>query len=189
MNAFLLLIDLGQQNSIWCTEKHSWSTHLWEWSRYQGIYIYFFHITLLLTYLSPHRNCTIDLHVYSTWAQLPPHSTMIVVVVDIMITMIGCCVPGKIQPCGWFNHLVHSYIIQNGKILTASWVNQDALQLWDLGTGRLETVIPMECDDQTGEYLYCAQFCDGHTVLAGGSGTNNVQAVNFKNYKVSCESN
>ncbi|PIK46980.1 putative guanine nucleotide-binding protein subunit beta-2-like 1 [Apostichopus japonicus] len=73
--------------------------------------------------------------------------------------------------------------IKNGKILTASWVNQDALQLWDLGTGRLETVIPMECDDQTGEYLYCAQFCDGHTVLAGGSGTNNVQAVNFKNYK------
>ncbi|PIK57708.1 putative guanine nucleotide-binding protein subunit beta-2-like 1 [Apostichopus japonicus] len=57
--------------------------------------------------------------------------------------------------------------IKNGKILTASWVNQDALQLWDLGTGRLETVIPMECDDQTGEYLYCAQFCSYS--IAGGS--------------------
>lgn len=64
-------------------------------------------------------------------------------------------------------------------------MNQDALQLWDLGTGRLEQVIPVECDEQTGEYLYCAQFCDGNMVLAGGSGTNDVQAVNSLTFEVS----
>ncbi|KAJ8037548.1 Guanine nucleotide-binding protein subunit beta-5b [Holothuria leucospilota] len=73
--------------------------------------------------------------------------------------------------------------IKDGKVLTASWVNQDALQLWDLGTGHLEQVIPVECDEQTGEYLYCAQFCDGSVVLAGGSGTNDVQAVNSVSFE------
>ncbi len=37
---------------------------------------------------------------------------------------------------------------------------------------------------EKGEFLYCAQFCDNDVVVAGGSGTNSVQAINTKTEQV-----
>ena len=75
---------------------------------------------------------------------------------------------------------IHEYSIffQAGKILTASWVAQNALQVWDIATGRLEQSVPLSGNDKSGEFLYCAQFCDNNVVVAGGSGTCNAQAIN-----------
>jgi len=38
--------------------------------------------------------------------------------------------------------------------------------------------IPFNYSGHDGAYLYCAQYCDNDVVIAGGSGTNSVQAVN-----------
>ncbi|XP_070581068.1 uncharacterized protein [Ptychodera flava] len=72
--------------------------------------------------------------------------------------------------------------IKDGKILTASWVAHNSLQLWDFSTGRLESNIPFGSD--SGEYLYTCQFCDNNVVLAGGSGTNSVKAINKNTFEV-----
>ncbi|XP_064608656.1 uncharacterized WD repeat-containing protein all2124-like [Liolophura sinensis] len=63
------------------------------------------------------------------------------------------------------------------EILTGSWVGHNALQLWGYTEGKLQKNVPFP-SSATGEFLYCAQFCDNNVVLAGGSGTNSVQAVN-----------
>lgn len=38
--------------------------------------------------------------------------------------------------------------------------------------------IPFNYSGHDGAYLYCAQYCDNDVVIAGGSGTNSIQAVN-----------
>lgn len=68
--------------------------------------------------------------------------------------------------------------IKDGKVLTASWVADNSLQIWDCSSGRLEQTIPLHNRSMAGEFPYCAQFCDNNMVLAGGSGTCSVQAIN-----------
>jgi len=110
-----------------------------------------------------------------------------------------------ISPCLRVYSVCHE---QGSKILTASWINKDALQLWDYSHGRLIKNIPYrshatradgsdcqsrgdyasgesECHEHiAGEYLYCAQFCTDDVVIAGGTGTNSVQSINVNTGKV-----
>lgn len=100
---------------------------------------------------------------------------------------------------GWENHLkIWDHTTQNGvqrtihgphicgdsidlhdwTILTGSWVGTKALQEWDWTTGKVIKDIPFNYSGHDGAYLYCAQYCDNDVVIAGGSGTNSIQAVN-----------
>jgi len=72
--------------------------------------------------------------------------------------------------------------IKGPYILTASWVEEEALQVWDFSDGRMLYSIPF--DKKSGEFLYAAQFCDHGTALAGGSGTGSVKAFNLRTYQV-----
>jgi len=75
-------------------------------------------------------------------------------------------------------------------------VQSDALQLWDYRKGSLLKNLPFAVKDRghlttgsgdvltQGAYLYCCQFCSGSVVVAGGTGTNSVQAVNIDNNDV-----
>lgn len=99
---------------------------------------------------------------------------------------------------GWENHLkIWDHTTNNGvqrtmhgphicgdsidlkewSILTGSWVGQSALQEWDWTSGKAKD-IPFDFKGHSGAYLYCAQYCDNDVVMAGGSGTNSVQAIN-----------
>mmetsp|Transcript_25136 Transcript_25136/g.65248 ORF Transcript_25136/g.65248 Transcript_25136/m.65248 type:complete len:317 (+) Transcript_25136:614-1564(+) len=63
--------------------------------------------------------------------------------------------------------------MSGGTILTGSWRNQTPLQLWDFGTGKLMTNLPLHQPEPDSCFLYSAQFgVDTHSsvVLAGGSG-------------------
>lgn len=71
------------------------------------------------------------------------------------------------------------------KILTGSWVATNALQVWNYTEGKLDKNIPFDYKGHDGAYLYCSQFCDNDVVVAGGSGTNNVQAINTVTGEVS----
>lgn len=68
--------------------------------------------------------------------------------------------------------------IRDNKILTGSWVAHNALQLWDFRNCQLEKTIHFPGSIIQGEYLYAAQFCNHHTVIAGGSGTCSAIAIN-----------
>ena len=82
-------------------------------------------------------------------------------------------------------HWFASYVIQDNQILTASWLKEDALQLWDFGQGQLVKNIPFQVKQgEPGAYLYCGQFCSNSVVVAGGSGTKSVQAINIHSGKV-----
>lgn len=81
------------------------------------------------------------------------------------------------------NQLCEFYLFQGFQILTGSWVAQNSLQLWDYSSGKLIKNIPYP-DDGNGEYLYVAQFCENDTVVAGGSGTNNIKAINIHSGEV-----
>ena len=70
------------------------------------------------------------------------------------------------------------FLIQDWTILTGSWVGTKALQEWDWTTGKVIKEIPFNYSGHDGAYLYCAQYCDNDVVIAGGSGTNSIQAVN-----------
>lgn len=72
--------------------------------------------------------------------------------------------------------------LKQGKILTGSWVSKNSLQVWNYSEGSVEKNVPFP--NEKGEYLYCAQFCDNDVVLAGGSGTNSVQAIHYPTGKV-----
>lgn len=91
--------------------------------------------------------------------------------------------------------------LKGNHILTASWVQSDALQLWDYRTNSLLQTLPLrlvrdnKSDDHAaggdsgeqasnGAYLYCAQFCTGDVVIAGGSGTKSVQAIDRQSGQV-----
>ncbi|XP_014674089.1 PREDICTED: uncharacterized WD repeat-containing protein all2124-like [Priapulus caudatus] len=69
--------------------------------------------------------------------------------------------------------------VKGYKMLTGSWTSKNALQIWEHTSGSLERTVPVPCGSG-GEFLYCSQFCDNDAVLAGGSGTNSVQAINSK---------
>ncbi|KAM6440349.1 uncharacterized protein PHA67_022569 isoform 5-T5 [Liasis olivaceus] len=62
--------------------------------------------------------------------------------------------------------------VQGERVLTASWVPRDALQLWDLRMSRLWQNVPFPGNPTQGEFLYSAQFCTEDVVVAGGSGTS-----------------
>lgn len=71
--------------------------------------------------------------------------------------------------------------IHHGKILSASWVAQDALQLWDYGSGKLIQSLTWPTVEHRGEYLYCARYWDQDHVVAGGSGTNDLKLICVSN--------
>jgi len=87
-------------------------------------------------------------------------------------------------------------VLQGNLILTASWVQSDALQLWDYRKGALLKNLPFAEKDRGGlavgsgdamthgAYLYCCQFCTTSVVVAGGTGTNSIQAVNLDSDEV-----
>uniref|UniRef100_A0A4W3HC37 THO complex subunit 3-like n=1 Tax=Callorhinchus milii TaxID=7868 RepID=A0A4W3HC37_CALMI len=74
--------------------------------------------------------------------------------------------------------------IWDNKILTASWVAQDALQLWDFRRWEVEKNIPFLSRQNQGDFLYAARFCNRDIVMAGGSGTNSAKAINHKTSEV-----
>ncbi|XP_075928557.1 GATOR2 complex protein WDR24-like isoform X2 [Petromyzon marinus] len=74
--------------------------------------------------------------------------------------------------------------IKGNKVLTASWVAQNSLQLWDFGSCKQEKQIPIPSEPQQGEFLYAAQFCSRDIVIAGGSGTNTAHVINYKTDQV-----
>uniref|UniRef100_A0A061SGK6 Wd repeat protein n=1 Tax=Tetraselmis sp. GSL018 TaxID=582737 RepID=A0A061SGK6_9CHLO len=59
---------------------------------------------------------------------------------------------------------------RNGEVLTGSWRERNPLQLWDLGTGRLRTNLPLRCPDGEPTLLYSAKFAPSGDIVAGGSG-------------------
>ena len=78
---------------------------------------------------------------------------------------------------------INTSCLQGRHVLTGSWRASDALQIWDFGEGALVQNVPVRHDER-GEFLYCAQFCDNNVVVAGGSGTNSVQAINVNTAQV-----
>lgn len=63
--------------------------------------------------------------------------------------------------------------VQRGTVLSGSWRHTRPLELWDLGSGRLRTVLPFYQPEQDACKLYAAGFGRGAMegyVLAGGSG-------------------
>ncbi|KAM6440347.1 uncharacterized protein PHA67_022569 isoform 3-T3 [Liasis olivaceus] len=76
--------------------------------------------------------------------------------------------------------------VQGERVLTASWVPRDALQLWDLRMSRLWQNVPFPGNPTQGEFLYSAQFCTEDVVVAGGSGTSGagiIHAGTGRSYK------
>lgn len=66
-------------------------------------------------------------------------------------------------------------------ILTASWTRENSLQLWDFRTmGLLKTLNVPNAANEKGEFMYSAQICDNHTVLAVGSGTSSCHVINYE---------
>ncbi|XP_022245207.1 uncharacterized protein LOC106462298 isoform X3 [Limulus polyphemus] len=90
-------------------------------------------------------------------------------------------------------HPQQKYILASGgwdesvketNLLTGSWVAENALQLWDLGSGKLISNVPYRSDRTKGEYLYCAKFTEGSLAIAGGSGSCSGQIISLKNMEV-----
>jgi WD40 repeat protein len=90
--------------------------------------------------------------------------------------------------------------LKGNQILTASWIQSNALQLWDYRKGTLLKNLPFNvaATDKKlsggggdalggGAYLYCGQFCTDNVVVAGGSGTNSIQAVSLDTEQVLTE--
>ena len=80
---------------------------------------------------------------------------------------------------------------QDTQVLCGSWRASKAVQIYDLGSGKLIDSYPMHTNlgsiggkESGGEFVYCARFCDPGVVLAGGSGTQSVQAINTNNKQV-----
>jgi WD40 repeat protein len=73
------------------------------------------------------------------------------------------------------------------RLLTASWVSTNALQLWDYSTGKMIQNIKVHNDPDgpkkgrgKGQFLYAGQFCDNDTVVCCGSGIQSAQAIKYK---------
>eukprot|EP00112_Aurelia_sp_Birch-Aquarium-sp1_P010095 Seg2174.2 transcript_id=Seg2174.2/GoldUCD/mRNA.D3Y31 product="Vegetative incompatibility protein HET-E-1" protein_id=Seg2174.2/GoldUCD/D3Y31 len=63
------------------------------------------------------------------------------------------------------------------EILTGSWLANNALQVWDYGSGKIIEEIPFPVTDHQGQFLYCARFWNSQTIVAGGSGSNDVKII------------
>ncbi|CAF0732464.1 unnamed protein product [Didymodactylos carnosus] len=63
-------------------------------------------------------------------------------------------------------------------ILTASWIRSNSLQIYDFRTRGLLQTLKVKGADEKGEYMYSAQLCDNHTIIAVGSGTNSCHVIN-----------
>lgn len=67
------------------------------------------------------------------------------------------------------------------QVLTGSWREREALQVWDLGTGELADTLPWRpAEGQPPCYLYAAMFGTGalsRFIAAGGSKSNEVRLV------------
>ncbi|KAM4694550.1 THO complex subunit 6 homolog [Discoglossus pictus] len=74
--------------------------------------------------------------------------------------------------------------IKENMLLTGSWVNRNALQLWDLRSSQLLQDLPFPPNPSQGEFLYAARFYRQNVVIAGGSGTCSACAVDFKTQDV-----
>ncbi|KAK7111404.1 katanin p80 WD40 repeat-containing subunit B1-like [Littorina saxatilis] len=72
--------------------------------------------------------------------------------------------------------------IKGQNILSGSWCANRALQEWDYGEGKL--VRDIKFPHTNGAFLYCAEYGDLGTVLAGGSGTNSVEVIEAETNKV-----
>ena len=72
--------------------------------------------------------------------------------------------------------------------MTASWLRNNALQLWDLrNIKKPMNTISLENADE-GEYLYAAKFCDtknadNKKIYASGSGTKCVHLIDYEKSK------
>ena len=73
--------------------------------------------------------------------------------------------------------------VQDRYILSGSWCANHALQEWDYGEGTL--VREVKFPHKNGAFLYCAQYGDLDTVLAGGSGTDSVEIIESSTNRVS----
>ncbi|KAM8953361.1 uncharacterized protein RCH25_044204 [Pelodytes ibericus] len=74
--------------------------------------------------------------------------------------------------------------IQDHRLLTASWVARNALQLWDFRNGGLLQDIPFPASTLQGEFLYAATFCSDSVILAGGSGTSTACAISLNTQEI-----
>jgi len=70
--------------------------------------------------------------------------------------------------------------IQGDTLLTASFSTEDALQMWDLGSGNLIQSIRYRENDNEAEYLYSCRYVDSNRVVAGGSGSRDAKIINSK---------
>lgn len=62
--------------------------------------------------------------------------------------------------------------VYNDDILTGSWKPDNALQVWDYGSGKVKRTLRVSSGSNP-EMLYAASFSsDGHYIVAGGSGSN-----------------
>ena len=70
--------------------------------------------------------------------------------------------------------------IRCNKVVTASWIVKDALQVWDFAEGKLVSTIPfLKPAEKKGEFLYGVKYCTDDLVMTGGSGTNSARAINI----------
>jgi COMPASS component SWD3 len=72
------------------------------------------------------------------------------------------------------------------EILTASWTQEQQLQTWDLGTGKLFMTIDWNANIKTSNdpvFLYAGQFSkiDQTLILAGGSNSNEAKLFDRNN--------
>jgi WD40 repeat protein len=66
--------------------------------------------------------------------------------------------------------------IQGSEILTGSWKAKDALQVWDMGSGKQSEMLTL--GNGVPQFIYGIRFCDaGRVVAAGGSGTNSTHII------------
>ncbi|KAL3876899.1 hypothetical protein ACJMK2_034680 [Sinanodonta woodiana] len=83
----------------------------------------------------------------------------------------------------WGPHICGDALdLRDYDILTGSWTGKDALQIWDYTEGKVKKNVNFP--SESGPMLYCCQFCDNDTVIAGGSGTNSAKAINTKTNQV-----
>jgi len=70
--------------------------------------------------------------------------------------------------------------MQGDILLSASFATENALQMWDLGSGNLIKSIKYKETEKSAEYLYSCRFVDSSRVVAGGSGSRDAKVINTK---------
>ncbi|KAL5256989.1 hypothetical protein ACHWQZ_G012046 [Mnemiopsis leidyi] len=70
--------------------------------------------------------------------------------------------------------------IHNDILLSASFSTENALQMWDLGSGNLIQTICYRENENEAEYLYSCRFVDSNRIVAGGSGSRDAKIINIK---------